>query len=97
MRAPSQHLLEPSGYNIGSTLKPRYMPYGYTDPHPDPVRIQQVDALMGAPMKYPSVVGSQNQGIHFMDPLGVLNNPDPREDPKSGSLNGGSYKVPLVV
>ena len=23
--------------------------------------------------------------------------PDPREDPKSGSLNGGSYKVPLVV
>ena len=24
-------------------------------------------------------------------------NPDPREDPKSRSLNGGSYKVPLVV
>ena len=23
--------------------------------------------------------------------------PDPREDPKSRSLNGGSYKVPLVV
>ena len=23
--------------------------------------------------------------------------PDPREDPKSKSLNGGSYKVPLVV
>ena len=24
-------------------------------------------------------------------------NPDPRKDPKSRSLNGGSYKVPLVV
>ena len=24
-------------------------------------------------------------------------NPDPREDPKSRSLNGGSYKLPLVV
>ena len=23
--------------------------------------------------------------------------PDPQEDPKSRSLNGGSYKVPLVV
>ena len=26
-----------------------------------------------------------------------MKNPDPREDPKSRSLNGGSYKVPLVV
>ena len=25
------------------------------------------------------------------------NNSNPREDPKSRSLNGGSYKVPLVV
>ena len=25
------------------------------------------------------------------------NYPDPREDPKSRSLHGGSYKVPLVV
>ena len=24
-------------------------------------------------------------------------NPDPREDPTSRSLNGGSYEVPLVV
>ena len=24
-------------------------------------------------------------------------NPDPQEDPKSRSLNGGSYKVPLVA
>ena len=27
----------------------------------------------------------------------MLQYPDPREDPKSRSLNGGSYKVPLLV
>ena len=34
------------------------------------------------------VKGGACQGISF---------PDPQEDPKSRSLNGGSYKVPLVV
>ena len=28
--------------------------------------------------------------------VSVYENPDPREHPKSTSLNGGSYKVPLV-
>ena len=29
--------------------------------------------------------------------VAMYSNPDPWEDPKSRSLNGGSYKVPLVV
>ena len=28
---------------------------------------------------------------------GDVVSPDPREDPKRRSLNGGSYKVPIVV
>ena len=47
-------------------------------------------SLNGVLRRYFSVKVYSTCGVEMDDP-------DPREDPKSRSLNGGSYKVPVVV
>ena len=50
---------------------------------------------MGYPYPKPKTLNPTPYIFAYVLFLGAI--PDPREDPKSRSLNGGSYTVPLVV